>query len=168
MNAYLIDGIRTPVGSFGGALASVRADDLAAHVIQSLMERHPDLDPKAIDDVIMGCANQAGEDNRNIARMASLLAGLPSSVPGETVNRLCASGLSALVHAARAVASRDGDLFIAGGVESMTRGPYVMSKPGRAYGTDSKMYDPALAGALSTQKCKTAMARTLWGRQQKT
>jgi len=141
MNAYLIDGIRTPVGSFGGALASVRADDLAAHVIQSLMERHSDLDPKAIDDVIMGCANQAGEDNRNIARMASLLAGLPSSVPGETVNRLCASGLSALVHAARAVASRDGDLFIAGGVESMTRGPYVMSKPGRAYGTDSKMHD---------------------------
>ena len=141
MNAYLIDGIRTPVGSFGGALASVRADDLAAHVIQSLMERHSDLDPKAIDDVIMGCANQAGEDNRNVARMASLLAGLPSTVPGETINRLCASGLSALVHAARAVASRDGDLFIAGGVESMTRGPYVMSKSGRAYGTDSKLYD---------------------------
>lgn len=141
MNAYLIDGIRTPVGSFGGALAPVRADDLAAHVIQALMERHPDLAPAAIDDVIMGCANQAGEDNRNVARMASLLAGLPSTVPGETINRLCASGLSALVHAARAVASRDGDLFIAGGVESMTRGPYVMSKSGRAYGTDSKLYD---------------------------
>ncbi len=141
MNAYLIDGIRTPVGSFGGVLAPVRADDLAAHVIQALVERHPDLAPAAIDDVIMGCANQAGEDNRNVARMASLLAGLPSTVPGETINRLCASGLSALVHAARAVASRDGDLFIAGGVESMTRGPYVMSKSGRAYGTDSKLYD---------------------------
>ena len=163
MNAYLIDGIRTPVGSFGGALASVRADDLAAHVIQSLMERHPDLDPKAIDDVIMGCANQAGEDNRNIARMASLLAGLPSSVPGETVNRLCASGLSALVHAARAVASRDGDLFIAGGVESMTRGPYVMSKPGRAYGTDSKMYDSSFGWRFINPKMQDSYGTDAMG-----
>lgn len=139
--AYIVDGIRTPVGRFGGTLAPVRADDLAAHSIEKLMARHPELDPASIEDVIMGCANQAGEDNRNIARMALLLAGLPFSVPGETVNRLCASGMSAAAHAFRAVRNGDGDLFISGGVEHMTRGPYVMSKPTKAYGTDSKMYD---------------------------
>ncbi|MEQ9261925.1 MAG: 3-oxoadipyl-CoA thiolase [Owenweeksia sp.] len=139
--AYIIDGVRTPVGNFGGTLAPVRTDDLAAHVIRELVVRHPKLDQEQIADVIMGCANQAGEDNRNVSRMALLLAGLPFSVPGETVNRLCASGMSAAAHAFRAVRNGDGDVFIAGGVENMTRGPYVMSKPSRAYGTDSKMYD---------------------------
>ncbi len=141
MQAYLIDGIRTPVGNFGGALAPVRTDDLAAHVIRKLMERHPGLDPAAIADVILGCANQAGEDNRNVARMALLLADLPFTVPGETVNRLCASGMSAVVQAARAVQAGDGDLFIAGGVEGMTRGPYVVSKSAKPFGTDAQMYD---------------------------
>lgn len=140
-DAFIIDAVRTPIGNFMGTLAQVRTDDLAAHVIEQLMARHTDLDPELIADVIMGCANQAGEDNRNVARMASLLAGLPFSVPGETVNRLCASGMSAAAQAMRAVRNGDGDLFIAGGVENMTRGPYVMSKPSRAYGTDSKMYD---------------------------
>ncbi len=139
--AYIVDGIRTPIGNFMGTLASVRTDDLAAHVIRELVERNPGLDQEQIADVIMGCANQAGEDNRNVSRMALLLAGLPYSVPGETVNRLCASGMSAAAHAMRAIKNGDGDVFIAGGVENMTRGPYVMSKPTRAYGTDSKMYD---------------------------
>lgn len=140
-DAYIVDGIRTPIGSFGGTLSAVRADDMGAHVIRELVARHPKLDQEMIADVIMGCANQAGEDNRNVARMSSLLAGLPHSVPGETVNRLCASGMSAGAQAMRAVRNGDGDLFIAGGVEHMTRAPYVMSKPSRAYGTDSKMYD---------------------------
>ncbi len=141
MQAYLIDGIRTTIGNFGGSLAPVRTDDLAAHVIQKLMERHPDLDAAAVADVILGCANQAGEDNRNVARMALLLAGLPYTVPGETVNRLCASGMSAVIHASRAVQAGDGDLFIAGGVEGMTRGPYVVSKSAKPFGTDAQMYD---------------------------
>ncbi len=139
--AYIVDGIRTPIGNFMGTLAQVRTDDLAAHAIEHLLSRHQKLDVEMIADVIMGCANQAGEDNRNVARMASLLAGLPFSVPGETVNRLCASGMSAGAQAMRAIHNGDGDLFIAGGVENMTRGPYVMSKPSRAYGTDSRMYD---------------------------
>lgn len=139
--AYIIDGLRTPVGKFKGTLAPVRPDDLGAHVIKHLVERNGNIPPEAYDDVILGCANQAGEDNRNVARMCSLLAGLPWSVPGETVNRLCASGLSAIIHANRAVKAGDGDVFIAGGVESMTRGPYAMSKPSSAYGTDAKMYD---------------------------
>lgn len=139
--AFIIDGVRTPIGSFGGTLSAVRADDLAAHVIKALMEKNSGVDPSKIDDVILGCANQAGEDNRNVARMALLLAGLPWSVPGETVNRLCASGMSAAIHASRAIAHGDGELFISGGVEHMTRAPYVMSKPSKAYGTDSKMYD---------------------------
>ena len=139
--AFIIDGIRTPIGSFGGSLAPVRTDDLAAHAIQKLLERHPGLDAAAIDDVIMGCANQAGEDNRNVARMALLLAGIPDTVPGETVNRLCASGMAAAVHACRAIRSGDGDLFIAGGVEHMTRGPYVLSKSAKPFGNDAKLYD---------------------------
>ena len=141
MQAYLIDGIRTPIGNFGGSLAPVRTDDLAAHVIRELLARHPGLDPAAVADVILGCANQAGEDNRNVARMALLLAGLPWSVPGETVNRLCASGMSAVIHARRAIHAGDGDLFIAGGVEGMTRGPYVISKTAKPFGTDAQMYD---------------------------
>jgi 3-oxoadipyl-CoA thiolase len=139
--AYIIDGVRTPIANFGGSLATVRPDDLAAHVIGELLKRQSGADPTAVTDVILGCANQAGEDNRNVARMAALLAGLPYSVPGETINRLCASGLSAGVAAARAIQSGDGDLFVAGGVESMTRAPFVMSKPSKAFGTDSQMAD---------------------------
>jgi acetyl-CoA acyltransferase len=139
--AYIIDGVRTPIGNFGGSLAAVRPDDLAAHTIRELLKRNPGADPAAVADVILGCANQAGEDNRNVARMAALLAGLPHSVPGETVNRLCASGLSAGIAAARAIHSGDGDLFVAGGVENMTRAPFVMSKPSKAFGTDSQMHD---------------------------
>ena len=140
-NAYLVDAIRTPIGNFAGTLAPVRTDDLAALVIRALMDRHPELDPAAVEDVILGCANQAGEDNRNVARMAGLLAGLPVSVPGETVNRLCASGMSAVVQAGRAIAAGHGDLFIAGGVEHMTRGPWVMSKTSTPYGRDAQLFD---------------------------
>ena len=139
--AYIIDGIRTPIGSFGGTLAAVRTDDLAAIVLKELMQRNSAIDPATIDEVIMGCANQAGEDNRNVARMALLLAGLPVSVPGETVNRLCASGMSSVIHANRAIKSGDGDLFIASGVENMTRGPWVISKTAKPYGTDQQMFD---------------------------
>lgn len=138
---YIIDGIRTPIGKFGGTLAAVRTDDLAASVIKELISRITHVDPAAVDDVILGCANQAGEDNRNVSRMALLLAGLPYSVPGETVNRLCASGMSAIIHANRAIKAGDGDLFISGGVENMTRGPWVISKSARPFGTDAKMYD---------------------------
>ncbi len=141
MNAFIIDGIRTPVGNFGGTLSNVRGDNLAAHVIKSLMERNAGVDKSEIDDVIMGCANQAGEDNRNVSRMALLLAGLPFSVPGETVNRLCASGMSAIVHASRAISHGDGDIFISGGIEHMTRGPWVISKASKPFGRDSEMHD---------------------------
>ncbi|MGB5820895.1 MAG: 3-oxoadipyl-CoA thiolase [Saonia sp.] len=141
MEAYIIDGIRTPIGNYHGTLSAVRTDDLGALVIKELVARNPNIPKEAYDDVIMGCANQAGEDNRNVARMSLLLAGLPFTVPGETVNRLCSSGLSAIIHANRAIKAGDGDLFISGGVENMTRGPYVMSKPSSAFGNDSKMYD---------------------------
>src|SRR5512134_2644723 len=115
-DAFIVDGLRTPIGSFGGSLAGVRPDDMAALVLMRLLARHPSLDPALIDDVILGCTNQAGEDNRNVARMALLLAGLPVTVPGETVNRLCASGMSAVIHAHRAIQVGDGDVFISGGV----------------------------------------------------
>ncbi len=138
---YIVDGIRTPIGKFGGTLGAVRTDDLGAIVIKELVKRNSHIDLEKIDDVIMGCANQAGEDNRNVARMSLLLAGLPVSVPGETVNRLCASGMSAIVHANRAISNGDGDLFISGGVENMTRGPWVISKSAKPFGTDAKMYD---------------------------
>jgi 3-oxoadipyl-CoA thiolase len=138
---YLVDGIRTPIGSFGGSLAPVRADDLAAHALKALVDRHPNLDLTKIEDVILGCGNQAGEDNRNVARMASLLAGLPQDVAGETVNRLCASGLAAAVNAGRAMKDGAGDLYIAGGVEHMTRGPWVISKTSNAFGRDAQMFD---------------------------
>ncbi|MCB0462496.1 MAG: 3-oxoadipyl-CoA thiolase [Flavobacteriaceae bacterium] len=141
MEAYIIDGIRTPIGNYKGTLATVRTDDLGAFVIKEVVKRNPNIPKDAYDDVIMGCANQAGEDNRNVARMSLLLAGLPFTVPGETVNRLCSSGLSAIIHANRAIKSGDGDLFIAGGVENMTRGPYVIAKPSSAFGTDAQMYD---------------------------
>jgi acetyl-CoA acyltransferase len=139
--AYIVDGIRTPIGSFAGTLSCVRADDMAALVIKELMQRNVSVPTTDIDDVILGCVNQAGDDNRNVARMALLLAGLPHNVPGETVNRLCASGMSAIVQAARAINNGDGDVFIAGGVEHMTRGPWVISKTTKAFGTDAKMYD---------------------------
>ncbi|KIA83363.1 beta-ketoadipyl CoA thiolase [Kaistella solincola] len=140
-NAYIIDGTRSAIGNFKGSLAPVRTDDLMASVIKSLIEKNPNVPVDKIDDVIIGCANQAGEDNRNIARMSLLLAGLPVTVPGETVNRLCASGMSAIVQASRAIKSGEGDLFIAGGVEGMSRGPYAISKTENAFGTDQKMYD---------------------------
>ena len=139
--AYIIDGVRTPIGNYKGTLSKVRTDDLGALVIKELVDRNLNIPKEAYDDVIMGCANQAGEDNRNVARMALLLAGLPFTVPGETVNRLCSSGLSAIIHANRAIKAGDGDLFISGGVENMTRGPYVIAKPSTAFGNDSKMYD---------------------------
>lgn len=139
--SYIIDGIRTPIGSYKGTLSAVRADDLGAIVIEEIVKRNPNIPKEAYDDVIMGCANQAGEDNRNVARMSSLLAGLPFTVPGETVNRLCSSGLSAIIHANRAIKAGDGDIFISGGVENMTRGPYVVGKPSTGFGSDSKMYD---------------------------
>lgn len=151
---YIIDGIRTAIGSFKGKLSPIRADDLAAHVIEELMAKNANINPMQIDDVIMGCANQAGEDNRNIARMALLLAGLPYTVPGETVNRLCSSGLSAIIHANRAIKAGDGDIFIAGGVEHMTRAPYVLSKAETAYGTDSKMYDTSFGWRFTNPKMK--------------
>ena len=141
MNAFLVDGVRTPIGNFGGALAPVRTDDLAALVLAELMRRNPSLDPSVIGDVLMGCANQAGEDNRNVARMASLLAGIPQEVPGETVNRLCASGLAAATHAARMLHVGDASVVVAGGVEHMTRGPWVMSKTSKAFGRDMTLHD---------------------------
>ena len=140
-DAYIIDAIRTPIGSFGGTLAAVRTDDLAALVIKELVKRTPTLNQEAIEDVLFGCANQAGEDNRNVARMAGLLAGLPWKVGGETVNRLCGSGMAAVINASRAIKIGDGDLYISGGVENMSRGPYVISKSAKPFGTDAKMYD---------------------------
>ena len=141
MQAYIVDGIRTPIGNFGGTLSTVRADDLAALVIKKLVEKNMAIPTDAIDDVILGCVNQAGDDNRNVARMALLVAGLPYTVPGETVNRLCASGMSAVINAARAIQSGDGNIFIAGGVESMTRGPWVISKTSKPFGIDAQMFD---------------------------
>src|SRR5438094_7199612 len=128
-DVFICDAIRTPIGRYGGALAKVRTDDLAAVPIKALLKRNPTIDWSKLDEVYFGCANQAGEDNRNIARMALLLAGLPDSVPGITVNRLCASGLSAIVSACHAVAAGEGDLYVAGGVESMSRAPFVFGKP---------------------------------------
>lgn len=141
MDAYLVDGVRTPIGNFGGTLSPLRADDLAAHVLRELLNRNADVDPMSIADVLMGCANQAGEDNRNVARMSALLAGYPHQVPGETVNRLCASGMAAAVNAARMISSGDGSVVVAGGVEHMTRGPWVMSKASKAFGRDSALHD---------------------------
>lgn len=138
---YIIDAVRTPIGRFGGKLSSVRPDDLLAIVIRALVERHPSIDPTAIEDVIAGAANQAGEDNRNVARMAALLAGLPTTVAGNTVNRLCASGLQAIMDAARAIQCGEGLLYIAGGVESMTRAPFVTAKSDAAWSRKIETYD---------------------------
>lgn len=152
--AYIIDGVRTPVGNFGGTLSPVRTDDLGALVIKGLIDKFPDLDYSAVADVIMGCANQAGEDNRNVARMASLLAGMPYTVPGETVNRLCASGMSAAIHAYRAIGMNEGDLFISGGVEHMTRGPWVISKVSKPFGRDAEMHDSSFGWRFINPKMK--------------
>lgn len=150
--AYIVDTVRTPIGSFRGALSPVRADDLAAIPIKALLERYTNVPKEAIDDVILGCHNQAGEDNRNVARMALLLAGLPYSVPGETVNRLCSSGMSTVVHANRAIKAGDGEVFIAGGMEHMSRGPLVVSKPSVAFGNDSKMEDSSFGWRFVNKK----------------
>jgi acetyl-CoA acyltransferase len=154
--AYIIDGARTAIGKFKGALSTIRTDDLGALVIKAVVDRNSSIPKEAYDDVIMGCANQAGEDNRNVARMCSLLAGLPYSVPGETVNRLCSSGLSSIIHANRAIKAGDGDVFIAGGVESMTRAPYAMSKPTTAFGIDSKMFDTSFGWRFVNPKMHAA------------
>ena len=143
-DVFICDGIRTPIGRFGGGLATVRADDLAALTIRALMARHPGLPAEAIEEVVLGCANQAGEDNRNVARMAALLAGLPSSVPGVTVNRLCASGLDAVGSAARAIRCGEIDLALAGGVESMSRAPYVLAKAGAAFSRGQTLEDTTI------------------------
>ena len=143
-DVFICDAVRTPIGRFGGALAAVRADDLAAIPLKALLERNPGLDPAAIDEVFMGCANQAGEDNRNVARMAALLAGLPDSVPGVTLNRLCASGMDAVGTAFRAIAAGELELAIAGGVESMSRAPYVMGKADSAFGRGQKIEDTTI------------------------
>ena len=153
MNTYIIDSIRTPIGNFGGTLKDIRTDDLAAIPIRELIKRTK-IEPSKIDDVILGCANQAGEDNRNIARMASLLAGVPFSVPGETINRLCASGMSAIINAHRAINAGDGNLFIAGGIENMTRGPWVISKVSKAFGRDAQMFDSSFGWRFINPKMK--------------
>ena len=140
-DVFLVDGVRTPIGSFGGTLSAVRADDLAAIALKGLMAKFPRFDWEQVEDVVMGCANQAGEDNRNVARMASLLAGLPVQLGGETVNRLCASGMAATINASRAIKDGAGDVYIAGGVEHMTRGPWVISKTSSAFGRDAQMFD---------------------------
>ena len=153
-DAYIIDYIRTPIGSFGGTLAPVRTDDLAVIVLKELLKRNPHVDFTQVGDVILGCANQAGEDNRNVARMASLMAGLPINVPGETVNRLCASGLSATVAAARAIMVGDAELAISGGVENMTRGPWIMSKTSTPYGRDAQLFDSSFGWRFINPKMK--------------
>jgi acetyl-CoA acetyltransferase family protein len=142
--AYLVTGVRTPIGRYGGALATVRPDDLAAHVIRALTERLPTVDWAAIDDVVLGCANQAGEDNRNVARMATLLAGLPETVSASTVNRLCGSGLDAVAIGARAIRTGEAELVVAGGVESMSRAPFVMGKSESAFARQAEIFDTTL------------------------
>jgi 3-oxoadipyl-CoA thiolase len=154
MEAYIIDGIRTPIGKLKGALSPIRADDLAAIPIKELIKRNPEIDLEAVEDVILGCANQAGEDNRNVARMASLLAGIPVSVPGETVNRLCASGMSATVKAYHAIKAGEGDLFITGGVEHMTRGPIVLGKGSSPYSGTTEMHDSTFGWRFINPKMK--------------
>ncbi len=153
-DAFLVDGVRTAIGAFGGSLAQMRPDDLAAHVMSKLLERHPGFDREQIADVILGCANQAGEDNRNVARMALLLANLPQSIPGQTVNRLCASGLTAVATAATGVRLGDGDVYLAGGVESMTRAPYVMSKGSTPFARDAQLFDTSIGWRFVNPKMR--------------
>ena len=150
--AFIIDAVRTPIGKYGGSLSSVRPDDLAVIVIKVLLKRNKNVDVKSIEDVILGCTNQAGEDNRNVARMASLLAGLPVEVGGVTVNRLCASGMQAIMDAARAVMAGDGDVFIAGGVESMSRAPYVIGKSEEPFSRKAEMFDSTIGWRFINKK----------------
>lgn len=150
--AYIVDAVRTPIGRYGGALSMVRPDDLLALLLRALMERNPTLDPAVIEDVIAGAANQAGEDNRNVARMAALLAGLPVTVAGNTVNRLCASGMQAIMDASRAIMCGEGDVYLAGGVESMTRAPFVMSKSDGAFSRKTEMYDSTIGWRFTNKK----------------
>ena len=156
--AFICDGVRTPIGRYGGALAQVRADDLVAPALRVLLERHPQVDWAQLDDVILGCANQAGEDNRNLARMALLLAGVPVGVSGTTVNRLCGSGLDALAMAARSIKAGDAGLLLAGGAESMTRAPLVMGKADSAFSRQAQLYDTTSAGASSIRGCRPSSA----------
>jgi len=151
-NAYIVDAVRTPIGKFGGALSSVRPDDLAALVLRELLRRNPSLDKNAVEDVIMGAANQSGEDNRNVARMAALLAGLPATVPGNTVNRLCASGLQSIIDAFHAIKCGEGDVYLAGGAESMTRAPFVMAKSSTAFARDFMAHDTTLGWRFVNQR----------------
>ena len=153
-DAFICDAVRTPVGRYGGVLSSVRADDLAAIPMAALIARNPSLDPKAIDDVFLGCANQAGEDNRNVARMASLLAGLPVDVPGATLNRLCGSGMDAIGMAARAIKAGESDVIIAGGVESMSRAPFVMPKADSAFSRTAEIYDTTIGWRFINSRLK--------------
>ncbi|MCY4303486.1 MAG: 3-oxoadipyl-CoA thiolase [Aestuariivita sp.] len=155
MEAYICDGVRTPIGRYGGILSSIRSDDLAAIPIKSLIERHTELIKDAIDDVILGCANQAGEDNRNVARMAALIAGLPNRVPGITINRLCASGMDAVGFAARAIKAEDNDVNIAGGVESMSRAPFVMPKATTAFSRSNVIFDTTIGWRFVNPKIKS-------------
>jgi 3-oxoadipyl-CoA thiolase len=155
-DAFICDAIRTPIGRYGGALAAVRPDDLAAVVLRELLRRNVGLDPAAVDDVILGCANQAGEDNRNVARMAVLLAGLPVDVPGGTLNRLCGSGLDAVASAARMIKAGDADLVLAGGVESMSRAPYVISKGATPFARDVQMFDTTIGWRFINPALKQA------------
>jgi len=153
MNAYIVDAVRTPIGKFNGTLSTVRPDDLAAHVIRELVKRNSNwLDVKQIEEVILGAANQSGEDNRNVARMAALLAGLPIEVSGVTVNRLCASGLQAIADAGRAIKLGDGEIYIAGGTESMTRAPYVLAKSDSAFGRTQQMFDTVIGWRFTNKK----------------
>ncbi len=153
--AYIVDILRTPIGKYGGTLAYIRPDDLAAHVIKKIMERNPIVDPNQIEDVVFGAANQAGEDNRNVARMALLLAGLPPSVGGVTVNRLCASGLQAIMDATRAVLNGDGEIYIAGGVESMSRAPFIMAKADESFSRKAEIVDSTLGWRFINSKLST-------------
>jgi 3-oxoadipyl-CoA thiolase len=154
LDAFICDAVRTPIGRYAGALAAVRPDDMLALVIRTLIERNPKMDVAAIDDVVMGCANQAGEDNRNVARMAALLSGLPDSIPGSTINRLCGSGLDAVGTAARAILAGQTDLMIAGGVESMSRSPFVMGKAETAYSRSANIYDTTIGWRFVNPKMK--------------
>ncbi len=151
-DVFIIDAVRTPIGKFGGALSTIRPDDLGAEVIKALIARNPNIDINEIEDVIFGAANQAGEDNRNVARMSALLAGLPITVGGNTVNRLCASGLQSIADASRAIACGDGDIYIAGGTESMTRAPFVMAKAETAYSRTPEIYDTTIGWRFTNKK----------------
>jgi acetyl-CoA C-acetyltransferase len=155
LDAYIYDGLRSPIGRHAGTLAAVRPDDLAAEVIKAVVARN-DISAEEVSDVVLGCVNQSGEDNRNVARFAALLAGLPATTPGVTVNRLCASGLQAVVDAARAITCGEGDLYLAGGVESMSRAPYVMGKPDTPYGRDAKLYDTTIGTRFPNAKFSKA------------